>query len=259
MTNTNNRQIIGNQRRNAIGDAAQDPDCKAVLDWKSNQNSVDSGDFWRISGVHYRGLTYDVDLKKSLLEGGEPRSQDWLGTYSENAMSKNEFHTPDYPLLYGIISTLYSLREDLTMAKEVKEAHNFLKDVSKKSLITLTRVFYESSGSDDYVIHNFKTSRNYMAYAPFSGPDGHLSASDGLVCKALLDTSNVSEIKNVFKWFSGFDVYLIRHLNDYSLFERVARLHINQTQQRVDLFCYGEPINPYYSLGVRLNKTPGVK
>jgi len=77
-----------------------------------------------ISGVNYRNGIYTVDLAKSLLDNGNAKTQDEWTAYAINAMSQNEFYTPDYPLFYGLLKAMYDSRNDSAKANDLNDARN---------------------------------------------------------------------------------------------------------------------------------------
>ena len=108
-----------------LADASSSP--KIVAAPQNNIQVVSAREYWQISGVEYRNGVHDVDLAKQLLDGGKSKTQDDWANYSEAAIAQNEFHTPDYPLLYGLAKTLHSARDDSAKAQGVEEAKSFLR------------------------------------------------------------------------------------------------------------------------------------
>lgn len=212
-------------------------------------NTID--DYWQISGIEYRNEIYTVDLLKNLLDGGNAKTQnDWASLYEE-AKDKNRFHTPDYPLFYGLVKALYTTRDDTTKTQEIGEAQKFLKDNSRaKWLMTLTRIIYQPN-RDDIVIHNFNTKDQYQEKTDFVGTDGNIKTTgDGSLYKALLGTDNVQEINDVFQWPNGTNTYLWRvNSRPRKIDERVARFNANSG--RADLGCNRDLSDSDSSLGVR--------
>lgn len=222
----------------------------------STNPSIQSlSDFWSISGIQYRNSVYTVDLMKVLLDGGSTKTQDdWVVLY-DNARDQNEFHIPDYPLLYGIVKTLYTLRNRVTQQTEVAEAQKFLKDTFRaKWLMTSTRIKYQPSG-DDLIFHNYGTRDVYEERAPFIGINKKVEASDNPQgYQKLLGTNDTSqEVIDVFKWLNDTDMYIYCVTNRLSAVdERVARFGANYAG--TVLYCDGYPTNSDSGLGVRLRK-----
>ena len=209
-------------------------------------------DAWEISGVQYRNDIYTVDLGKALLDNGNGKTQDEWVTYSEAALDRDDFRTPDYPLLYGIVKSLYTQRNDSTKSAEIAEAQKFLKDTSRaKWLMTLTRIKYQHS--NDIIVHNHGTRSPYEKSLHFVGPDEYITdTKDIKPYQALLDTADgVDEIKGAFEWLNGTNTYLWR-VNSKDNTERVARFYANSG--RAYLCCYRDPSNSNASLGVRIRK-----
>ncbi len=223
----------------------------------TNPSIQSSADFWSISGVQYRNGVYTVDVMKSLLDSGNAKKQDdWVALY-DAARDKNEFHIPDYPLLYGVIRSLYSLRDDAVQEAEVTEAHKFLKDTSRaKWLMTSTCIKYQSS-EDDLIVHNYGTRDAYEERAAFMGVDKKIEASDSAALyQKLLGTSDeTSGVLDVFKWLNGTDTYIYRvNARPATVDERVAGFGADSVW--VGLGCYGVPANSGAGLGVRLSRAP---
>src|SRR3989344_3960995 len=173
-----------------------------------------SADFWSLSGVTYRNSVYSVDLMKTLLDSGNAKTQDQWAAHYEAGRDQNEFHVPDYPLLYGIVKTLYATRDDTTQSTEIAEVHKFLKDTSRaKWLMTLTRIQYQPNGAgNDIFIHNYGTRDRYEENADFVDIDKKIEASDdALPYQKLLGTNDTtSGILEIFKWLNDTDTYIYR-------------------------------------------------
>ena len=200
------------------------------------------GDFWRIDGVQYRNGIHTVDLAKTLLENGEARTQDDWAKHYESAIDGEGFYTPDYPLFYGLVKALHSVRDDTSKSSEVVSSHDFIRDNSRaKWMMTLTRVRYNPAGNDE-VIHNYGTRNQYEEQVGFVGVDEWIkNTANPFVCQKLLNTTDgVAQINEVFKWLNGTDAYLWRvNKRPDKIDERVA--WFNASSVRAGLDCGGDP------------------
>ena len=269
----NLRHIIGNQKQRAKSVSETDA-YKELMKWKKPINpsrpaapepaqpanpipaSINSvSDYWSIDGVQYRNGIHTVDLSKSLLDGDSAKTQDqWVAHYND-AKGKNEFHAPDFPLLYGIVRALHTARDNASVKTEIDEAKKFLFDKSRAHwLMTLTRVRYKPSGTD-LIIHNYGTPDKYESTTDFIGLDEYITATkQPLAYQKLLGTvDNTQQIHDVFKWLNGTDTYLWR-VNSHpdSSIDRVARFSADSG--RADLYCNGDPTISNLALGVRVAK-----
>jgi hypothetical protein len=208
-------------------------------------------DFWQIEGVQYRNGIYAVGLGKALLDNGSAHTQGEWSAHYQTAKPKNEFHTPDYPLFYAILKSLYKIRNDSANAKHVNEAQQFLRDTSRaKWLMTLTRIAYQPQG-DDVIIHNHGTSDRYERRVDFITPDENITQTQKPASyQALLDTQDsVQEINNVFRWLNDTDAFAFKvNTKPANVVERIAGFYASSG--RADLYCGRNPANAGSSLGV---------
>src|SRR3989338_4888087 len=158
-----NVPIIGTQRK--------DPTPPVTVNVRGN------ADAWSISGVEYRNGVYTVDLAKSLLDGGNSRQQAGWVDYSQEAIAKGDFYTPDYPLFYGTVRALFRAKDEPAKLQEAEEAKKFLQDTSRaRWLMTLTRIKYQPQvnllkraifgrraifGVEDIIVHNYGMPDSY--------------------------------------------------------------------------------------------------
>jgi len=272
----NFRHIIGNNEKRKASSISQTSGYQELMKWKKPANqsktpivsppvqpivaqaniSINSvSDYWSIDGVQYRNGIHTVDLSKSLLDGDSAKTQDqWVAHYND-AKGKNEFHAPDFPLLYGIVRALHTARDNASVKTEIDEAKKFLFDKSRAHwLMTLTRVRYKPSGTD-LIIHNYGTPDKYESTTDFIGLDEYITATkQPLAYQKLLGTvDNTQQIHDVFKWLNGTDTYLWR-VNSHpdSSIDRVARFSADSG--RADLYCNGDPTISNLALGVRVAK-----
>src|SRR3989344_201617 len=204
-------------------------------------NVRSNADAWSISGVEYRNGVYTVDLAKSLLDGRNSRQQaEWID-YSQEAIAKGEFYTPDYPLFYGTVRALFRAKDEPAKLQEAEEAKKFLQDTSRaRWLMTLTRIKYQPQvnllkraifgrraifGVEDIIVHNYGMPDSYEEKTNFIGANRLIKdVASPASCKALLGTGNIKEIKDVFQWLNGTDTYLWRvNGRENSVIEKVAR------------------------------------
>ena len=224
-------------------------------------NVRSNADAWSISGVEYRNGVYTVDLAKSLLDGRNSRQQaEWID-YSQEAIAKGEFYTPDYPLFYGIVRALFRAKDEPAKLQEAEEAKKFLQDTSRaRWLMTLTRIKYQPQvnllkraiyGVEDIIVHNYGMSDSYEEKTNFIGADGFIKdVASPASCKALLGTDNITEINNLAHWLNETDAYLWRvNSKPENVDERVAWL--SAYSGWVVLGCGGSLSGAVASLGVR--------
>ena len=216
------------------------------------------GTHWYIDDMLYRGENYTADLSKTLLDSGTKRTQDeWAARY-ESVIDNNDFYTPDFPALYGIIKALYAASDDPTQSSQIAEAREFLKDTSQeKYLITLTRVAYQPTG-DDIIIHNCGTRARYENKVDFITPNEWIKDTGKPASyQALLDTHDgVQEINSVFHWLNGTDAYSWKvNAKPSAVDERVAWFFADSDGAL--LLCNWLPSSSNSSLGVRLRKKSG--
>ena len=218
----------------------------------ADTNVQNNQDFWRIGSVQYRNGIYVVDLAKSLLDNGNTRTQDDWAKHYESAIGRNEFHTPNYPLLYGLVKALYNARDKPAQKNNVAETSSFLKDKSRAHwLMTLTRVRYQPQGND-VVIHNYGTRDKYEEQVDFIGPDERIEGTaKPLACQRLLGTNDsVQNINNLFNWLNGTDIYIWRvNKKPKKVDERVAGFGAGSVGAILN--CNRNPSCAYSSLGVR--------
>ena len=213
-------------------------------------------DYWSITGVQYKGDFYVIDLSKSLLENGAVKTQDeWADLYS-SAKSNNGFHTPDYPLFYGILRTLYAERNNSKYAAEIAKTQKFLKDTSRaRWLMNLSRIKYQPKGKgDDIIMHNYGTPDEYQRACDFIGNDEWVkdTTTPIVYSNLLVSSDSPQQINNVFQWLNDTDAYLCR-VNSRSkkkVDERVVWFYADSG--RAVLNCYWDPSYSNSSLGVRV-------
>jgi len=212
---------------------------------------VDSGDFWKVSGVSYRNGIYTVDLSKTLLEQGASKTQDQWASYAESAMQGTGFYTPNFMLQHALFSVLHANRES-SFRDEIEQARTFIDENAKaRWLATLTRIKYNPQGTIDEVVHDYKTNSVFSLDEDFVGPDEWVEQTQNTKpYKALLGTDNKDGIVEVYSWLNGVKPYLFRVNSDPdSTIERVARFVADSS--RAFLYCYRIPSYSNASLGVR--------
>ncbi len=233
----------------------QNPSTRGNVPSNLDFSLSDETDFWRMTGVSYKGSIENIDLLKSLLDGGNAHTQDEWVTHYTTAAPGNGFYTPDYPLIYGIVKALYDARDSVP---ETAAVQTFLRDTARsKWLMTLSRIAYQPTG-DDLVIHNYGTPARYERAVDFITPDEWIKNTEKPDSyQALLGTEDsVQDINTVFQWLNGTDTYAWKVNNKpATLVERVARF--NADSVRSDLNCSRYPDVRNSSLGVRAQKIGG--
>jgi len=215
----------------------------------------DEADFWRISGVPYKGTFELVDLSKSLLDESEAHTQDEWAAHYIDATSNDEFYTPDFPLIYGIVKALYGAHDKVA---ETATVQNFLRTESRaRWLMTLSRIAYKPTGND-LISHNYGTPDKYEQEVDFITPDEKIiNTSKPDSYQTLLGTpDSVQDINAVFHWLNGTDTFAWKINSKPSVLEeRVARFGANSGSAYLD--CYWDAGNRDASLGVRVIRRAG--
>ena len=216
------------------------------------------GAHWHIDDILYRGENYTADLRKCLISDGAKKTQDeWAARY-ESVIDNNDFYTPDFPALYGIIKALYTARDDASQAAQITEAQEFLRSTSReKFLMTLTRVAYQPTDKD-IIIHNYGTRDRYEKSVDFITLNEWIkNTSKPASYQALLDTQDsVQEINSVFFWLNGTNAHSWKvNSKPDNVIERVAEFGTNP--DKVNLDCGRVPAGSGSSLWVRLHKKSG--
>jgi hypothetical protein len=214
---------------------------------KTETETTSNKEFWTIPKVLYNNQVHVIDLSKSLLLDGEAHTQEeWSQHYNQSKPS-DEFHTPDFPLLYSTIKTLKSAG--------FEEARQFLQEKARAHwLTTLTRIKYTPKGLDE-IIHNYNTPDIYTKQVDFITPDEWIKeTSNPSSYQALLDTTDsAQEINDLFYWLNQTNTRSWKvNSKPVNPTERVAWLNANS--DRVNLSCYGVPANRNLSLGVRFSR-----
>ncbi len=208
-------------------------------------------DYWSIPSVQYRGGIYIVDLAKSLLDGGNKKTQDEWIAYAKEAQPKDEFYTGDMPLQHAIFTATFQLEE--SAGKE--EIRQFVKKhMFERWLMTTTRIYYQPQGStEDIIVHN-KGLDEYQSRENFVFPDEYVKDSTRPSnYKALLDVDNLEEINKVYQWLTEKNAYLWRNNSrTRNVEERVARFVAGSG--RAWFYCDRNPSIRGASLGVRIKR-----
>ena len=222
---------------------------------KGDFSLEDLADFWTIHGISYRNEIYTVDLQKILLDNGSSKTQQQWSEFSKQAIQNNGFYVGNYPLYHSLFSSLYKNKGNQTYKDKIEEIRQFLKDkFFNHYLITLTRIIYTTSGKDK-VIHNYGLNDQYETKEDIIGPNELVkTASNKAPYKALLDTDDIDEINNIYKWITEKDAYLwrINKKPKKKEDERVAGFGADSS--RAFLGCPGDPGYSDPALGVRVAK-----
>ncbi len=213
----------------------------------------DETDFWRMTGVPYNGLIYTVELLKNLLDGGKSKKQAEWTNYTEEAMGKGEFGTPDYPLQHALFATLFRNKDNIDYKDGIEQARTWLdKAAHDKWLMTLTRIKYKPSGIDE-IIHNHGLSNARSIELPFVGPGEFVKdAADMAVYHALLGAEDSKkDIRGIYKWLTGIEPYIYRiNAKPERLDQRGARSYADTGRSLLN--CNRDPDGRNSSLGVRV-------
>jgi len=211
-------------------------------------------DFWRINGVEYRNEIYVVDLMKTLLDGGNAKTQDEWIEYSRQAKANNGFYNTGMPLFHSLFRTCY-LGRDATNKQEIEEIREFVgKQFAQRFPLTLTRILYQpkAKGSvEDILIQNKGMDDEYSERVGFVGPDEWVKDSKTpQAYKALFGSDDLAEINAVYNWLTGKNAYLWRvNSRSSKVDERVARFWAYSG--RAGFSWYRDPAGASASLGVR--------
>jgi len=206
---------------------------------------VSASDFWTIPNVSYRGNVSAWDLSKQLLPS---RTQQQHAEH-RNSAQKGEFVTADMPLYHAIFDALYEQRHALEFTET---ARSFIQNAMRQRFPnTLTRIAYSVRGKD-IVIHNYGTKDSYPIKENIVGPNRFIKYKDKRALTAILGTSDIDKINQVYNWLNGTDLFIYR-LNEKpnELTEVVAGFVADPVFARLN--CYRRPGSASASLGVRAN------
>jgi hypothetical protein len=210
---------------------------------------ISSEDYWTISGVNYRKGIYSVNLMKSLLDGGNKKTQyDWA-EYSRTAQENNLPYTADMPLHHSVIKTAYEQRDHPDFKQTAEEIRQFIHKTFREGWpTTLTRIAYQPNGKDK-IIHNYSMPNEYSLDELIVGPDREIEGRDKNALKAILGTDNLKEIQDIYQWLNQTPTWIWR-VDDkpINIDERVA--WFGAGSNRTVLGCDRYPSDQDSSLGV---------
>ncbi|MDO8509410.1 MAG: hypothetical protein Q7S27_07050 [Nanoarchaeota archaeon] len=207
-------------------------------------------DFWTIPGVIYRDEIITVDLSKSLLDGGNRKSQnDWI-VYSFGAKA-GDFYTGDMPLHHAVFTAAYKMSDSPIKEEIRKFIKKFMFD---HFLATTTRIYYQPIGSlEDIIVHNRSMSNEYSVKEEFVFGDEYVKDSiRPSNYKALLGVDELAKINSVYEWLTGKRVYLIR-INSRSDKIMEGMGSFDTSLATANLSCAKTYSDIYYSLGIRIH------
>ena len=179
--------------------------------FSSDFSLEDLTDSYRVAGINYRNDIYQVDLKKDLLDNGNSKTQDEWIEYTKNAMQNNKFYVGDMPLYYSLFQTLFKNKDNAQFKDNIEEARKFLQKTCKDYwLMTLSRINYNKPGKD-IITHDYGLQDKLEVQEDIIGSDGFISQlNPEKELKAVLGSSDINEINQVYDWISGKNAYIWR-------------------------------------------------
>ena len=235
----------------AIPQSPQNPPPK---EGSSDFSLTDQVDSWLINGISYKNGIYQVELSKALSQAG---TQDQHAERRIQALTSNDFYTPDYPLFHGIVNTLYQNRESVFKDQIETTKTSLATLINGKWLMALTRIAYNPNRSA-LITHNYQQADAYQSVVNnFEGPDGDITiqANTQELLNSLLSTSqSPQEISQVYNWFRGKPSFLWRvNSKPKKLSERIAGFGAVSVGSVFD-GCGGGPEVSSVSVRVRARK-----
>jgi hypothetical protein len=177
--------------------------------------------FYRLHNVSHENDVVTVDWSKELLDHGKAHSQEaWTGFVrggiypgEKDGEWDRRWDIADAPLYHACVTALYMNRDhNNPVENKLVEmvAEMFRKDFEDSHMATMSSVIYQARGRD--------TASHFIQYARvwyenrvrIRGKDCFVETSCTDVMKALLETTDISEINEAYSWLTGADPYLQR-------------------------------------------------
>jgi hypothetical protein len=164
-------------------------------------------DRYRLYNVFHDGELYDVDLSRSLLDGGRSHEQGWwLEKIGDGDFG--EWRIPSSKLCNSIVFSLC----DNQNTKLVSEVKGMLAQGFKDYyMMTSTRATYKAKGLD-LLVHDLSYPTEKRLNTALVGPDGYVNAGCGFEneMRALLGTGDLNKIEQAYEWLTGKKPYIWR-------------------------------------------------
>ena len=176
------------------------------------------GKIYEVRGEFEDRGVYAIDLSEDLLSA---KTQDEHAKQTEEARKTGDFgifSIRDYQTLFDALNCL----KDKT---EAESARRFIQKAFREVYpMTLTRLKYNPTGSQDNVIHDYKLQSQSSIKEDIVGADGEIRAlKSQKALTAITGEDNVQRIHEVYNWINGTDVYLWRvNSKPNTVDERVA-------------------------------------
>ncbi|MDD5649478.1 MAG: hypothetical protein PHF86_03545 [Candidatus Nanoarchaeia archaeon] len=213
-----------------------------VPDINSKNIITDHPDFWTIHNINYNNQLYSTHLLKTLLDNGNSKTQEDWSIYTKN----NQFGVADLPFYFALFNTLYQNKNN-PLAEPIKQFIN--KQMLEKWLMTLTRIEYNSNGSDK-IIYNYNLTNQSEKQLNIVEPDNFiLQLNEPNTLEALVGCNNIQNINDVFKWITGKNTYLWR-VNNKPSKKNIRVVGFGAGSGRAYLGCDGDPRDASGALGV---------
>jgi len=221
---------------------------KKTPEFKISSKFADD-EYWRVSGVHYRDGVYTVDLLKRLLESGQRAVQSMWADHAKGAIKEGEFYTADLPLYYSLFRALYDQRDK----PESEEARKFIEaQMTDRFLMTLTSIMYNPP---EVKPDEIKHAMSYDSDDNIKGANGNIldpRTEAGVALHALLRTTHIKRINDVYHWICKKDVRIERASFVPASIKRIVLF--GASFEKVILACSGNatPEDTCPALGVRI-------
>jgi hypothetical protein len=208
---------------------------QSVNDTVSHGNELiiqDFSDRYRLRNVVYNGELWVFDWLKGLLGNGSEHSQvAWL-SYTRDADVK----LPNSRMLYANVAALHANRNHPVIKTLVETVVDdiFKPDITMYYPHTSTRIAYQPAGQGK-VIHNFSYTDQEIIHGDIWGPSATVDANSGLEkpINAILGTTNLAEVEQVYTWLSGQKPVLLRLQEEPQVgFESVVAFGLNDKDNR---------------------------
>lgn len=161
--------------------------------------------YWEIPGIDYRGETHTYRVFEKM---APVMNHDNLVEYSMGEKQKGNPYIGDSILTFATMSVAYNLRKK--HSEEIEMFRKFLQSGLKQYPGTLTRIIYNPQGEDE-IIHNYKTSDEYILNDKVVGSDGWIKdIPDKKILKSLLGIDNIKRINEISQWINNTNTYLWR-------------------------------------------------
>jgi len=170
-----------------------------------NFSVEDVGDRYLLRNVQYSDGLYSCGIIKSLLDGGNIKTQnEWVALTKDSEAKLGS--VPDW---FAIMFALYDNKEG-TYSSFVEKVKDLLIedfDPRKPWMTTSTSIVYNSSGKDK-VIHNKGYETEFSIEENIAGNSGNVETGLEHIVKPICGSEDIAKIQKVIKWITGKKTYL---------------------------------------------------